>query len=447
MVMSGKKIAIAAASLLLAAAILMVGTYAWTQTINKVNEFMGSKEGVILHDDFDLGTGTKDVYVENPSEAAVFVRIRLDEVMNLTSNTWRPSSPKVQSEWETHTYGESAADCGNTSAAGDKFHDYFEWTMGGQKYYMPGVDSTQVVQDTTVYNGTEPGVKQTPAMSAAGGGIITAGYYLNTLTAPERDEFVGWIYDTDGYVYWSQPLYKGEVTGLLLHQVNKLSHLSEKDYYYAIDVIVEAVDLSDIPMWTQGLGSVDGSGATYDAATPEGVQVINNIVSLASWYRGLTGTSADVGKIFVADNYSWTVIKADGGSILVVSTSTVGISAFGASNDYDASSLKATLTTFYNGLNELKLAAQPVDLTDAGGMSGVAASGSSDAFALSQQEAQTLFASDAARKANAAYWLRTPGAHGLACFVDANGSVLDNCAVNQSNGIRAALWLAVPSAG
>ena len=92
--------------------------------------------------------------------------------------------------------------------------------------------------------------------------------------------FIGWIYDTDGYAYWSQPLKKGEVTGLLLHKVNISDKLNNTDYYYAINVNVEAVDVKDIPMWTQGAASVDGSGEKYQEAAADGKQVINIITTM-----------------------------------------------------------------------------------------------------------------------------------------------------------------------
>jgi hypothetical protein len=223
---------------------------------------------VTVHDDFDSGTGLKDVYAENLGNTTVFVRIKLDETMNLKSYTWRPGS----NDWVTHTYGTCAEDCGHTNKADNKhFHDYFKWTMGGWKYYMPGSGSQSVVQDKNKYDGTEPGVKKTPDAQ-----IITSDDFL-ALTESEQKAFIGWIYSTDGYAYWSQQLMKDEATGLLLHGVQSLPTLDNLDYYYAINVAVEFVDHPDIPMWTQGVPSVDGSGAKYQEASPDGKEVINII--------------------------------------------------------------------------------------------------------------------------------------------------------------------------
>jgi len=268
---------------IIAALLLTAGTFAWQQMVNQVNEFIGHGTppgGDIVHDDFNSDTGVKDVYIENPSSANIFVRVKLNEAMNLASNTWRPSAV----DWITHTY-ESAPDiCGHYNAAGDNFHSYFTWVMGGSKWYMPGDGSKQIVQDTTDYTGV-PGAKQTPYAQ-----IVKVSDYL-AMGDAEKSVFVGWIYDTDGYAYWSQPIGKNGVTGLLLHRVNTAAALKNTDYYYAIDVIVEAVDINDIPMWTQGAASVTNSNVFYQQATPSGKSAINAIASLLPAPSVVTNTA------------------------------------------------------------------------------------------------------------------------------------------------------------
>lgn len=259
-------IAIATVTVIL---LLLTGTFAWQQVISKTNEFIGTKNGGTLHDDFNPNTGAKDVYVENPNETELFVRVKLNEAMDITNNTWRPGI----NDWLAHTYVKSAEDCGQANEAEELFHNYFTWVMGGQKYYMPSDGTQQVVQDTTVYDGSELGVRLTPDAS-----IINIADYL-AMDEEGQLAFIGWIYDTDGYAYWSQPLGNGDITGLLLHKVNISEELKDTDYYYAIDVIVEAVDIKDIPMWTQGVESVDGSGVKYSEATANGKRVINMVIT------------------------------------------------------------------------------------------------------------------------------------------------------------------------
>jgi len=265
-------------------ALVITGTLALQQSIKYKNELYGEKgdPNITLHDDFDPETGKKDVFVENTGDVSFYVRIKLDEVMSLVSSS---AIAENESGWKAHTLGDSAIDCGHDNIAGKFFHEYFAWTMGGSKFYMPAdlaVNAVRpfgsegsVIQDITDYNGDEPGVKETPDAQ-----IITVEDFL-AMGATEQKSFQGWIYDTDGYAYWSQVLRPGEVTGLLLHGVQKDSKLSDLNYYYAINVIVEAVDIDDIPMWTEGLESEDGSGKTYQEATDAGKEVIYIIVGNA----------------------------------------------------------------------------------------------------------------------------------------------------------------------
>jgi len=261
------------AVLILALAILATGTFAWQKIIKATNEFTGNKKHVTVHDDFDQDEGLKDVYVENSGKSTMYVRVKLEEAMNLTSDTWRPGA----NDWVKHTHGATPEDCGHLSIHdGKPFHDYFKWTMGGQKFYMPSDGTKDVDHDTKIYNGTEPGVKQTPNAK-----FTTVADFL-AMSAQDQQAFYGWIYDTDGYAYWSQPLKQGDVSGLLLHGVESLPTLKDLDYYYAIDVTVEVVDYRDIPMWTQGVPSVDNSGAKHQEATPDGKKVIQTIVGNAA---------------------------------------------------------------------------------------------------------------------------------------------------------------------
>ena len=254
-----------AAAFIVALAIAATGTFAWHRVVSKANEFIGKTTDVTLHDDFDPDTNLKDIYVENTGNVTLFVRMKLKEAMNLTNNTWRPSG---SSDWATHVYGSAADNCGLSNSAGKPYHDYFKWHMGGQKFYKPGNGSQGIAQDKNIYNGTEPGVKTTPVAQ-----IITATQFLAMAQAAQKN-LEGWIYDVDGYAYWSKPLQPGDVTGLLLHGVETLPSLKGTEYYYVINAIVETVDINDIPMWTQGAQSVDKTGATLPMASQDGKAVL-----------------------------------------------------------------------------------------------------------------------------------------------------------------------------
>jgi hypothetical protein len=207
----------------------------------------------------------------------VFVRVKLDEAMSLTDNKWRPG----KDDWKAHTPSKDDAtamadmvNCGHGVSDG-LFHSYFTWEMGGQKWYMPSDGTKQVVQDTANYTKDTPGAKETPFAS-----LISAKAFLDLYKTDEAAAlgFVGWIYDTDGYAYWSKPLLKGDATGLLLHKVVTAEALKDKEYYYAINVVLEAIDQADVPMWKEGAPSADNSGKTHPIATPDGKDVIDIIV-------------------------------------------------------------------------------------------------------------------------------------------------------------------------
>lgn len=253
-----------------ALALLTTGTFTMYQAAIIRNVFNGktSGGGVTIHDDFD-GDAMKDVFVENQGDVTIYIRAKLDETMNLRSYSWRPRAPKDPDEWITHKYAASAVDCGNANHMGHGlFHDYFSWTMGGSKWYMPGDGSRAEVNDTANYEGVS-GARQTPYAS-----IITAAQW-KAKSEGEKEAFIGWIYALDGYAYYSQPLEPDSATGLLIHGVAKDGELGKLNYYYAIDVIVEIADIEDVPMMRDGAESVVGDGKTYTEADQDGKDILN----------------------------------------------------------------------------------------------------------------------------------------------------------------------------
>ena len=61
-----------------------------------------------------------------------------------------------------------------------------------------------------------------------------------------------WVYDTDGWVYWSSPIKSGETTGPLLESFI-LNHEMNDTWYYAINVEAQFITADD-------LGAADGTG-------------------------------------------------------------------------------------------------------------------------------------------------------------------------------------------
>ncbi len=61
-----------------------------------------------------------------------------------------------------------------------------------------------------------------------------------------------WVYDTDGWVYWSAPVLPDTATGLLLDEI-ELHRVMDDSWYYAINVKAQFVTADDI-------GKTDNSG-------------------------------------------------------------------------------------------------------------------------------------------------------------------------------------------
>ncbi|MCL2111880.1 MAG: signal peptidase I [Clostridiales bacterium] len=299
----GRRVSAAVAALTVVA-FMGTATLAYYANVSVENIFSGSKAPeqhdlplVVLHDDFDPDAGHKDVYVENTGspEDALFVRIKLNEFLELTADA-RPETIDG-ADWLAHVplYADEAyhyEDCGNATVAGHKFHDYFVWTLGGQKWYMPASMMTGehaaynkgvYVNDATDYSGLSPeerdelGLRQTLYAN-----IIWIGEYLYGLSEEDQLAYVGWIYDADGWAYWSRPLMGGEATGLLLGGVAiNMGALDNTAYCYIIDVIMDAVDEADLPMWMDDADSVDPEIAgKAEQASEEAKQALEIVKSL-----------------------------------------------------------------------------------------------------------------------------------------------------------------------
>ena len=270
-------------------ALLLVGTFAWTATLNEINDFSGTAadKDLSLHDDYDPETGEKAVYAENTGKGVMFVRVRLDEFMDLTQNA-RPAEADIN--WSTHVPENGIADCELSNNTLDLFHDYFTWEFGGQKYYLPAAAGgiAQNLGDYTPDTGEawlalddpadQEKVKQTATFSHPGDPVIPMSQYI-AATDQQRKDFIGWVYDTDGYAYWSQPLYQGDVTGLLLNKVTTAG-LEDTDYYYAINVIAQAVDHADLGMWMTGAAASTDSTLFYDESTPSAKTMLNVLTQI-----------------------------------------------------------------------------------------------------------------------------------------------------------------------
>jgi len=182
-------------------------------------------------------------------------------------------------------------------AISDLFRSYFEWSQGGQKYYMPtfnqdntslesdvkgdAVDPHIIPSDETInstrrgedfeypagaglhdffeLNPTHSALLKTfdPGANAGLGSRVvgtspvqhTAKQTLNAniIHISDWDEGISntWILDDDGWAYWASPLAPETATGLLLSSV-ELINAPELEWYYSIFVESEMATANEV---------------------------------------------------------------------------------------------------------------------------------------------------------------------------------------------------------
>lgn len=288
--------------------LLLSGTLAWTSfSQTATNEIMGDglkNPGGRLHDDFNGNDGIKKIYVENFSSGLdgtqIIVRVRLREYMELGADAGDKTNRndvKILSNsgnariddpttWDIYKYGES------------DHYGYWKWTEGGDTAYMPtfnmnkdskaadingsyagtgeGGTPGQPFSDYHEYvydpNGTDTTSKTANEIKDAddndtdegesaveGTNITTVANQEHFAKMSENAEVISmeewkttknsemgnyWVYDTDGWAYWANPLKEKTATGLLLKGIEKLS--IPKKWYYAIYVEGQMVDVDGI---------------------------------------------------------------------------------------------------------------------------------------------------------------------------------------------------------
>lgn len=306
--MNKKKLAASVAAVVLAAAILLGGTFAWqsiSQTaLNETSDIINP--GGRLHDDFD--GENKDIYVENFADEPIFVRIRLSEYLALTVNKGVENAERLNVilGGEDETTGERLYDIRYFHEP-DSAEEYWTWFTGGQTVYMPtfNMNKDSLVADVNgSYAGPDglieppnedryqdnyvyaPGERETgiEILDAdandhdevgsdfenlndfinAGNIVVTENAehiaketaYAELISIHEWLALVGtnydpklhgnyWVYDEEGWLYWSAPLLPNTATGLLLDGIN-LAQVMDDSWYYAIHVSAQFVTADDI---------------------------------------------------------------------------------------------------------------------------------------------------------------------------------------------------------
>ena len=295
-------------------ALIVTGTFAWTNlNPQRLNEWQGTSAnpatgaGGTLHDDYEENGAEKHVYIENWGNEDLYVRIRMDEYMEIGSgaglkaisadsgtgeivhNPNNLAAPLINGAnidepktWETHIPYESA---NNDSS---DFHNYWDWLMGGQKYYYPAPESSRVDKNYVASGSTDDIAEN--SINSAGiqakqtrmAHVITMEQWKEVLEGQIGDY---WVIDTDGWAYWAAPLGPGDATGLLLREVN-LKEIPDKDYYYGINVIAQMAT-KDGTIGDGDLDSFKSFGLAENSGwTDDGKALVEKTVSDGSSYEG-----------------------------------------------------------------------------------------------------------------------------------------------------------------
>ena len=272
--------------------IIVAGTFAWSNFSSQtINQWFGEGSGSGLSDLSDPETGTpgqgisevwhrpgesepggtlhdyhsedgeyKQTHIENWGNEPLFVRIRLDEYMELGSGAGLHSVATGENTGESIpnplNLAESLVDGANIdeprtwkphvpmSDTADEceagFHDFWEWEMGGQRYYFPAPEEyrtsksfvdTSSPPDLTAESVNDVGIRARQTRLAQ----VWTMVQWKSNGSPIGDF---WVIDQDGWAYWASPLNPGESTGLLLNKITQMEQ-PEEDFFYEINVIVQ----------------------------------------------------------------------------------------------------------------------------------------------------------------------------------------------------------------
>ncbi len=113
-------------------------------------------------------------------------------------------------------------------------------------------------------------------------GVITMEEWLSRPAEKKTGNF--WVYDTDGWAYWANPIDPDTATGLLLDGIQRTEEIINKDWYYAINVVAQFITADDMGQ-NNNTGFYDlteGKAPTVNALQlleTIGVEVVNTEVA------------------------------------------------------------------------------------------------------------------------------------------------------------------------
>lgn len=279
---SRRKIAAIIVTIVVIASMCIMGTYAFTPNnlVTKAVTLLTSGDTptvskVVGH--YDVFGSSHDVYVEyaNPNQNGdkpVYVRVKLSESLTLNGKT------PITNE---------------TTAGREQLAQYRTLTMGN------ATTKTYLKANSASYDKTSPNAQKTLISGVAkdnSGATYTLGttdidtipscgtpqpmanyiawpYDANVIagvnTTYTQFSYVGWVADTDGWYYWSQPLTSTKnTTGLLVDAVNMTPAASNYGYNYKMEVTFEAVDSTDLKVITNSVTTLTEAGEIDGVTLP-----------------------------------------------------------------------------------------------------------------------------------------------------------------------------------
>jgi len=281
---------------------LTAGTFAWNAiSQSALNEAKADNimPGGRLHDDFN-GTN-KDVYVENYGTLPIYVRVQLSEYMEIGDGAGLKAGDTGYAAKTAQSLMPSAnindpSTWSKISTANTQFTDYWTWTMGGQKAFMPtfdkdktslktditGLNTFGITSDEYQHNVSDPlhggtnvfgkdgnhdqyavgdtetsiatykdasknGTETHTAQDTLPGSVITMAQWIADGSNPGPY----WVVDTDGWAYWAQAIQPGTASGLLLNGISLNTEMDD-NWYYGIFVNSDMASLNDVALLKDG---------------------------------------------------------------------------------------------------------------------------------------------------------------------------------------------------
>ena len=187
---------------------------------------------------------------------------------------------------------------------------------GGVKAYdeeMP-IDDADVTEKASQLHEAKPITKTAT--------VITMEQWINDYGSQPGDY---WVYDTDGWAYWANPINPGETTGMLLDGIN-MHKVPDDNWYYGINVVGQFATEGDFSAF-----KMDGQTITDNAldllAAIAGMEYTVSITNKPideTVYEGETVNYDAVLKMAGAEldtqpAFTWTVTDAEGNAISGVS--------------------------------------------------------------------------------------------------------------------------------